>query len=472
MTARRLTTRTWSAVRALVLALTAAVLTLGGVAAPSAMADGGVGFRVDQTPESTMQNGFIVLSAAPGWTINGYFIATNTSDRGASMGVYPADGLTGATTGVVYGDGADTPKEAGAWVTPDRRALTLSARDERRIDFTVRVPANATAGDHVAAVVLEQKGRSSGTVSQVVRNVVPILIDVAGAAEPKVSIRSAAITNLPGTTLPAVTVTLRNQGARLCRPVLSVSLAPPGKPAQEVMRELDVILPGDRAPYPMPWPGSLADGAYVAKTTVTGCGQAATSQTTVTADLGDQGAGGDGGPTDLAGAGGPGTARNDGPSNGADGSGGAGGPGGNGNGGGGSGLTNNITPTGTGDGSGASGGGAGGGDGAGKAGEAATGGMDLAWNDAWWQRVGKVAIDYVPAALLRLSVPLLLLVLMGLFILVQEAIDRKDPKLALAPVHREPDLPFELGISGAEGVVSLPTSNPNPIASPRPVPTT
>lgn len=464
-------TRMRSALRAAALLPIAAVLMLGGVAAPSAMADGGVGFRVDQTPESTMQNGFITLAAAPGWTINGYFIATNTSSRGASMSVYPADGLTGATTGIVYSDGGDTPKEAGAWVTPDRRGLSLSARDERRVDFTVRVPASAPAGDHVAAVVLEQKGASNTMISQVVRNVVPILIDVAGAAGPKVSIRSAAITNLPGTKLPAVTVTLRNQGARICRPVLSVSLAPPGKPAQEAIRELDVILPGDRAPYPMPWPGQLADGAYVAKTTVTGCGEAATSQTTVTADLGDEGGSGDDGPTELTGAGAPGSARDDSPAAGGAGRGGPGG-GSGGSGGGGSGLTNNLNPAGSGDGTGASGGGAGGGgNGGGKAGSAATGGMDFAWNDAWWQKVGKAAIDYVPAALLRLSVPLLLLVLMGLFILVQEAIDRKDPKLALAPVHREPDLPFELGISGAEGVVSLSTSNPNPIGSPRPVPT-
>lgn len=467
-------TRIGSALRAAALLLIAAVLTLGGVAAPSAMADGGVGFRVDQTPESTMQNGFITLTAAPGWTINGYFFATNTSDRGASLTVYPADGLTGATTGVVYSDGGDTPKEAGAWVTPDRRGVTLAPRDERRIDFTVRVPANAATGDHVAAVVLEQRGKSNAMVSQVVRNVVPILIDVAGAAEPKVSIRSAAITNLPGTKLPAVTVTLRNQGARLCRPVLSVSLAPPGKPAQEVMRELDVILPGDRAPYPMPWPGQLADGAYVAKTTVTGCGEATTSQTTVTADLGSENGNGDGGPTELTGTGAPGTSRDSG--NGADGAGGAGGPRGNGrggSGGGGSGLSNNLNPTG-GDSSGASGGGGAGGSGGaggGKAGSTATGGTDFAWDNAWWQKVGKAAIDYVPAALLRLSVPLLLLVLMGLFILFQEAIDRKDPKLRLAPVHREPDLPFEPGISGSEGVVSLSTSNPNPIVSPRPMPT-
>ncbi len=38
--------------------------------------------------------------------------------------------------------------------------------------------------------------------------------------------------------------------------------------------------------------------------------------------------------------------------------------------------------------------------------------------------------------------PLGLLVLVLLFLLVQDRIDRKDPKLALAPVHAEPDLGF------------------------------
>ncbi|WP_432545862.1 hypothetical protein [Kineococcus sp. SYSU DK004] len=33
--------------------------------------------------------------------------------------------------------------------------------------------------------------------------------------------------------------------------------------------------------------------------------------------------------------------------------------------------------------------------------------------------------------------------LLLLFLLVQDQLDRRDPKLALAPVHPDPDLPFE-----------------------------
>lgn len=42
----------------------------------------------------------------------------------------------------------------------------------------------------------------------------------------------------------------------------------------------------------------------------------------------------------------------------------------------------------------------------------------------------------------RAAFPLLLAILAGLFLLVQHRLDARDPKLALAPVTRDPDLPF------------------------------
>ncbi|HEX2087848.1 MAG TPA: hypothetical protein VHF89_19335, partial [Solirubrobacteraceae bacterium] len=42
----------------------------------------------------------------------------------------------------------------------------------------------------------------------------------------------------------------------------------------------------------------------------------------------------------------------------------------------------------------------------------------------------------------RAAFPLLLLIVIALFLAAQHRIDQRDPKLALAPVHRENDLPF------------------------------
>jgi hypothetical protein len=43
----------------------------------------------------------------------------------------------------------------------------------------------------------------------------------------------------------------------------------------------------------------------------------------------------------------------------------------------------------------------------------------------------------------RAAFPLALLVAMFLFLLFQNRLDRRDPKLAMAPIHSTPDLPFE-----------------------------
>jgi hypothetical protein len=52
--------------------------------------------------------------------------------------------------------------------------------------------------------------------------------------------------------------------------------------------------------------------------------------------------------------------------------------------------------------------------------------------------IGQVAVK----SLEKPQFPLLLLVVVGLFLLIQNRIDRKDPKLASAPVDSEPTLGF------------------------------
>ena len=51
-------------------------------------------------------------------------------------------------------------------------------------------------------------------------------------------------------------------------------------------------------------------------------------------------------------------------------------------------------------------------------------------------------MNNAPAIVTRSSFPILLVLVVVAFLIVQDRIDRKDPKLALAPVYAEPDLPF------------------------------
>jgi hypothetical protein len=59
--------------------------------------------------------------------------------------------------------------------------------------------------------------------------------------------------------------------------------------------------------------------------------------------------------------------------------------------------------------------------------------------------LGEIA-SAAKAAARTATFPLALLGLLFAFLLAQDKIDRRDPKLALAPVHKDPDLPFGPGI--------------------------
>ncbi len=442
---------------------------LAMLVAPAAQAgpNGGVGYRVDGEPGSTMEGGFITLKVAAGTTASGYFYATNSGDRDAQLSVYPADGLTGNTTGIVYSGAGEARVDAGSWLSPSTRGILLRADDARRVDFSLRVPAGATPGDHVGGVVLEQR-RTGGTISQVVRNVVPVLVDVAGPAGPSLDLRSALVTDLPGTTLPAVTVKMRNDGRRICRPTLSVALSGPGERGAPVVRALDAILPGDNVPFPLPWPRALESGNYTAVVTATGCGPARTLRTDVRSDVTAEASDGPKQSTDneLVTTASPTKPEYIAPP----------------------GRRGSSTKTGGGDdqdakGTDASGSTTAGGGGppvgesgsaaaTGKAGGAASGLPKF----PGLSQLGDVAIRYLPPLLERLIAPLSLLGFMLLFLFAQEAFDRKDPKLALAPVQRDPDLEFlpldEIDLAGPEPapaseleVLQMPTPPPRPTTS-------
>jgi len=57
-------------------------------------------------------------------------------------------------------------------------------------------------------------------------------------------------------------------------------------------------------------------------------------------------------------------------------------------------------------------------------------------------RLIKAIAKLVVPVVQRTAFPLILLIVAGLFLLVQDRIDRRDPKLAHAPLHARPDLPF------------------------------
>jgi len=263
-------------------------LAVTGLAAPSSAAADAGGIGV--TPAAPggvdpISNGFLVETVAPGATVSGAVVISNSTAGTTPATVYAADGITAVTTGVAFADDGQPPQGAGAWVTPALTSVDLAPGSSQTVSFTVQVPAGATPGDHVAAIVVQQAatpGGGSVSITQVVRGVVPIDVQVSGAAGEQTQLGAPALGTLPGSAVPAVLVPIVDVGALMCRPTLSVTVVSSSGASSTVTRQLDLLLPGDHITYPFEWPSPLLPGTYDITTAVSGCGNPSSTHTTAT----------------------------------------------------------------------------------------------------------------------------------------------------------------------------------------------
>ena len=213
-------------------------------------------------------------------------MVSNSTASPTPATVYAADGITADTTGVSFADDGQPPHGAGAWVTPAATSVMLAPNSQQTIAFSVQVPASATPGDHVAAVVVQQAATSGGgsvSISQVVRGVVPIDVQVSGAAAEQAQLDAPTLGTLAGTGQTAVLVPIVDSGSLMCRPTLTVTVTSSATGATAtVTRQLDLLLPGDSITYPFSWPSQLSPGTYDVTTTVSGCGTTTSTHATDT----------------------------------------------------------------------------------------------------------------------------------------------------------------------------------------------
>lgn len=199
-------------------------------------------------------------------------VVANTGTTPVTLLVYPVDGLTGQTTGSVYANRGQPLRRAGAWVTPGTTRVTVAAGTQLDVPFTVRVPANATAGDHLAGIAFENASAttSSGSfqIRQVIREVIGVLVRVPGAAAPELRLQPPSLQTLPGSGLAAVLVPLANTGGELCKPKLDVTIDS-GRVDEHIVRQLDTVLPYDAVQYPLVLEHGLSPATYRLSATAT-----------------------------------------------------------------------------------------------------------------------------------------------------------------------------------------------------------
>ena len=146
----------------------------GAPATPAPSGDGGV--EVVQSwalsPASDNPNSgtrpFLTYSVAPGDTVKDKVTVYNFGNVPLTLNVYGVDAFNNVDGKFDIRPAADEPVDAGAWVKLDQNLVTVPPRKQITIPVTITIPADATPGDHVGAVVAGVSTQSPNTDGQVI----------------------------------------------------------------------------------------------------------------------------------------------------------------------------------------------------------------------------------------------------------------------------------------------------------------
>ncbi|WP_326590528.1 WxL protein peptidoglycan domain-containing protein [Streptomyces sp. NBC_01294] len=210
---------------------------------------------------------------AAGTSLGDSVTILNSSDRELTFQVFATDAVNTPAGGAFALLPVETkPKDAGAWITlaPETAStVTVPAKGRKDIPFTVKVPADATPGDHVGGIValgtavegVQKEGKVQVGVKRSVG--ARLYFRVPGPVTAGLSVEDVRVTRsaplLPWVKDARATVsyTLVNRGNVVVGP--RVALTAEGLFGREVLnrpvRDLKLtLLPGARIELTEPWP--------------------------------------------------------------------------------------------------------------------------------------------------------------------------------------------------------------------------
>lgn len=216
---------------------------------------------------------YFVFDGAPAGTIRSQVRVVNTGSSAGTVQLYAVDATTGQTSGTVYLGRQDPRSDVGAWTRLDTDELTLAPGEQRLVSFTVAVPADARAGQHVGGLVAEdtavRHAAGAGTSINVQSlMVLAIQVNVPGAEVEQLTVDR--ITAAAGGGYQTLLLGVHNTGTQMLKPqgLLTVTNAE-GASAGRWPLALDTVLPQTSIAYPLYVQGApLPAGDYTGDLTL------------------------------------------------------------------------------------------------------------------------------------------------------------------------------------------------------------
>jgi hypothetical protein len=256
--------------RATALTAVAAALVL---AAPGATAwAGGATFALK--PVNPTATGYFVFKGKPGQTVHGAVQVLNVGSVAGRTDLYAVDATTGQTSGAVYRSRREPKRSVGAWIKLSKSAVELAPGQSRVVSFSVRIPAGASAGQHLGGIVAQRSastvkpappGKQGGNGFKVriqELNVLAVQVDVPGAEHAQMALTGIKAGSQPGH--QSVLLGIGNAGNVLVKGNGTLKIV--GSGGQLVQRSdfhLDTFVPGTHIDFPVYIQGkALKPGHY------------------------------------------------------------------------------------------------------------------------------------------------------------------------------------------------------------------
>ncbi len=162
----------------------------------------------------------LIYDAAPGSTIEDSVTLANFSNVALTFRLYSTDAFNNDAGEFAVLEGDEAPDDVGSWVTLPQEYVILPPNTQVDIPITLTVPADATPGDHVGAVLASSEAEGTGpdgkTVTVDRRTGTRIYLRVTGPLSPELAVEdlqtryTASLNPLSGSA--EVTYRVRNRG--------------------------------------------------------------------------------------------------------------------------------------------------------------------------------------------------------------------------------------------------------------------
>lgn len=246
----------------------------GGARPAHAQNAPGIRFGIQPAGVSSTDAGkgaYFSYTLAPGAEVKDSAIVMNTGQSALALKLYAADGLTAIGGGTAFGEPAERRFGVLSWLSASNDVVWVAPGQRLVVPFKVHVPADATAGDHVAGWVIEAPPKPGGVgdvqTSVTQRAGVAVVVRVPGEMTDELAIADLCLNQESGSNY--VQVSIANMGNALTKATGELALANRG--GQEIAKvpfDVGTVLPADGTYVRVALPLDPGSGDYVAAATL------------------------------------------------------------------------------------------------------------------------------------------------------------------------------------------------------------